>query len=348
MALGIASGLANYVDQLSQPIISRAVLEAQTVKAGKIISGIKYAQQINIMELNPFYVQNNTAANSQTAGFNDSGTTILSAVTLTVCPLKIEQQFFLETLENIWYGQLMKAGSYVESVPSFEEAFMSQLAKVTSQYTDYALWFGGYAPAQGSNAHSADTVGNTGVVSACNGILTNIFNTSQSGSVTTVTYSGTPTVGNIGGIIDAIVAALPDNMVGLPNISIWCKPQYFTFYKQYLKNLNNGGGNYHFDPNSLGSNRTDELSLNIPYSENIILRATPGLTSWAGGASTVSGQGFQGFVCTNDENLLIGVDLENDYEGTDIWYSLDYQQLRTRTKFKIGGNIALATQVVVY
>lgn len=343
MALSIASGLPNYVDQLSQPIISRAVLEAVTVKQGRLITGIKYAEQINILELNPYTVQNNTVAN---AGFNDSGTTILSAVTLTVCPLKIENQFFLETLENIWYGQLMKKGSYLETAPSFESAFMSQLAKATSQYTDYALWNGSYVPS-GANSHSGDTAGNTGVVAACTGLLNVLFNTSASASTTIVSYSGAPTSVTIGTIINSIVSSIPDNMLMEESISIWCKPSYIDMYKIYLQSLNNGGGNYHFDPKVQGSDKTGDLAVNIPYRSNVVLRGTPGLNGWNGNAAA-SGNGYQGFICTNDENLLIGVDLENDYEGTDVWFSLDYAQLRARTKFKIGGQVALASQVVIY
>lgn len=341
MAVITPSTLINYVDQISQPLISRAILEAQTVKIGRLITGIKYAEQINILELNPFNMQINNLAN---AGFNDTGTTIVSAVTLVVCPLKSDNQFFLETLENIWMGQLLKAGSYLENAPIFEEQFAMQLGKAVSQFTDLALWTGGYIPG-GANSHSADTAGNTGVIGSCQGILYNLYNTSASGNTTVVSYSGVPTQGTIYGIVNAMVAAIPDNMLMLPNLSIWCKPSYVNMYKQALINLGNGTGNFHFFVQ--GADQTSDLNIRIPGNENVVLRGTPALAGWAGNASA-SGNGYQGFVLTNDENLLIGVDLENDSESLDIWYSLDFQMLRTRVKLKIGGQIALATQAIVY
>lgn len=331
--------LSVYVDQLSQPIISRAVIESQTAKYIDVITGVKYAEQINILDINPFVVMPNNAANN---GFTDTGTTILSAVTAIACPLKINNSFILEganSLEQIWYGQLMKAGSGQESAPSFEEAFMNQLAKYASLAVDYTLWLGGYVPS-GANAHSGDTAGNTGYLAGCNGILTQLYNTSASGSVKTVTYSGTPTQANIYTIIETMIANLPDDMLQLNNISIWCKPSYIDMYKRALFALNNNTGNYWIDPAS-SSDATSTLNITIPGRSNIVLRGTPGLAGQ-------SGNGYQGFVMSNDNNLALITDLQNDYERTKVWFSNDFEQLRASTFFKAGGIAKITSQVIVY
>lgn len=232
------SNLTSYVDQLSQPIISKAILEANTAKYIDVIQGVKYAEQINILDINPFIVMPNSVG---TNGFTDSGTTILSAITAVACPLKIQNSFILEganSLESFWYGQLMKAGSYQENAPQFEAAFMDLLAKYTSQATDYVTWFGGYVPS-GANAHSGDTAGNTGYLASCQGILYQIFNTAVSAQTVTVSYTGSPTLANIENIIENIIASIPDNMLGLENISIWCKPSYVDVYKRMLIANNN-------------------------------------------------------------------------------------------------------------
>ncbi|HWY35505.1 MAG TPA: hypothetical protein VNX68_12740 [Nitrosopumilaceae archaeon] len=333
-------GLASYVDQLSQPLISRAVLEARTAQFIDVIQGVKYAEQINILDINPFVVMANNQSNQ---GFIDSGTTIISGITAVACPLKIQNSFVLEGiggLEQIWYGMLLKSGSYTESAPAFEEAFMSQLQKYTSQAVDYVLWLGGYIPG-GSNAHSADTSGGgAGYLGGCVGILNQLYNTAASASTTTVTYSGAPTQATIYAIIEGIVAAIPSNMLMLPNISIWCQPAYIDMYKRALFALNNNTGNYWINP-AFSSQATSDLDIQIPGRSNITLRGTPGLAG-------SSGAGFQGFVCSNDNNLALITDLMNDYERTQVWFSNDFDQLRATTKFKAGGIAKITAQVIVY
>ncbi len=355
MALNLAA-LTSYVDQLSQPIISKAVLESNTAKYIDVFQGVKYSDAINILDINPYAIQANNVANQ---GFNDSGTTTMTQINVVACPLKIQNSFVLEGtggLEQIWYGMLMKKGSYQESAPQFEEAFMNQLAKYTSQAVDVTLWMGSYNPLVSIlgtgwttattptlGAHSADTAGNTGVfLPGCQGLLYNILNVTgaTNSGATIVTYSGAPTSANIYGIIESIVGALPSNMLGLENISIWCQPSYVDMYKRALIANNN----FHYFVQ--GSEATSNLNITIPGRSNITLRGTIGLAGSAAGST--GGNGYQGFICTNDDNLVMATDNMNDYEGTKIWFSNDYDQLRATTKFKVGGQIKFPSQIVVY
>lgn len=358
MALNLTQ-LTQYVDQESQGLISKAVLEANTVKYIDIWSGIKYAEAVNILDINPYIVQSNNAAS---AGFTDSGTTVLYQVNAVACPLKIQNQFALEGvngLEQYWIGMVMKAGSYVEDVPQFEEAFMSLLQKYTMQAIDYVVWLGSYNPnailysamtVTGSSysgpGHSSDTAGTGttgtyGYLGGCQGILYNLLNVAAAnGSATTITYSGAPTVATIYNQIETIVGALPSNVLGLDNLSIWCPVTYVDYYKRALFALNNNTGNYWIDPAG-SSTTTGNLNMPIPGRANITLRGTIGLNG-------PTGNGYQGFVCTNDDNLVFITDLQNDYEGTKIWYSYDFDQLRATTKFKAGGQVKFPSQVVIY
>lgn len=343
MALNLAS-LTQYVDQLGQKLISKAVLESNTMKYIDIFRGIKYAEAVNILDINPFIVQSNNAAS---AGFTDSGTTVLTQVNVIACPLKIQSQFALEGvngLEQIYYGMLMKAGSNVESVPSFEEAFCSQLVKYTSQAVDYIVWDASYNPFSAGwlsgSTHLTDTAGTGttgtyGYLGGCQGILYNLLNVAAQSGATFVTYSGAPTQATIYNIVDQMVASIPNNMLGLENISIWCQPAYVDMYKRALIANNN----FHYF--TQGSEVTSNLNITIPGRSNISLRGTIGLAG-------PTGAGFQGFVLTNDDNLVGAVDLEGDYESIKIWYSLDFDQLRSVCKFKAGGAVKFPIQVVIY
>ncbi len=351
MALDL-SALKQYVDELSQPIISKAILEANTAKYIDIFQGVKYAEAIQILDNNPFSVIANNTANM---GFTDSGTTTMTEIAAVACPLKINKSFQLVGtggLEMVWYGQLMKAGANQEDAPKFEEAFLSLLAKQTSQAVDFVTWLGSYNPlaityaaTSGSTGvtnsfqHSADTAGNTGYLSTCQGILYNLLNVAASSGSTIVTYSGAPTVSTVYAIIEAIVGAIPSNMLGLQNISIWCQPAYVDMYKRALIANNN----FHYFVQ--GSEATSDLNIQIPGRSNIHLRGTIGLAG-------ASGNGYQGFITSNDDNLVLITDLLNDYEKAIVWWSDDFEQLRTTVKFKAGGQVKLgqqpATQVIIY
>lgn len=357
MALNI-NALTLYVDQIQQELVSKAVLESQTMKHISLFTGIKYSESVNILDQNPFIVQTNNASSN---GFTDSGTTLFTQVNVQVCPLKMQNSFILEgngSIEQYYLGMWMKKGSSQEDFPSMEEAFVNQVLKYISQATDSALWIGSYNPlnlqytaqtngvaysAYSLSGHSQDsagtgTTGNYGFLSGCNGLLYNILNNTANSGATAIVYSGAPTVGNIGVILNSMVSAIPANMLMLENISIWAQPGYVDMYRQYLINQNN----YHYFVQD--SDSTGDLNITIPGRRNVTLRGTPGLANLSAGG----GNGYQGFILTNDDNLVAGTDMTHDFETIKFWYSDDYDQLRCVCKWKIGGQVKFPVQVVVY
>lgn len=65
------------------------------------------------------------------------------------------------------------------------------------------------------------------------------------------------------------------------------------------------------------------------------LRGVPGLN------------GKDQMVASDPENLFYGVDMANDAETFDLWYSKDHQEFRLVIKFNMGAQIAFPDQVVV-
>jgi hypothetical protein len=347
MAINIA-GLSTYVDQVSNPLISKAILESNTMKFIDVFQDIKYSQSINVIDLNPFTVQANSLANN---GFNDSGTIVLNQINIESCPLKIQSSYILEgsgSIEQTYLGMLMKSGSQETEFPSFEEAFMELQMKHTSQAVDYALWLGSYNPYSiqysatsntGQTGHLSDspgtgTTGTYGYLGGCQGLLYNILNNTSNSGATTLAYSGAPTIGTIYTILDQMTGLIPNNMLMESNISIWCQPAYVDMYRRALINLNL----FHYQPDSF---ETGDLNLTIIGRNNVTLRGTIGLAG-------PTGNGYQGFILSNDQNLVAGVDNLSDYNKTQLWYSWDFQQLRSSTSFKIGGQVKFPVQVVVY
>ena len=89
MALDLSS-LTAYVDQLSSELISRTILEGQTIKHISVQPGIKHSMALNELE-HTLVVQSD---NCSSAGFLDSGTTTLSQRNITVCPIKLKPSYF--------------------------------------------------------------------------------------------------------------------------------------------------------------------------------------------------------------------------------------------------------------
>lgn len=332
MALNLG-GLSAYVDQLSSELISRTILEGETIKHISIQPGIKYSMALNELE-HSLTVQSD---NCSSAGFLDSGTTTLSQRNITVCPIKLNNQYCIYGsggLSDYWMGQLMKAGSYHDTIPSFEESFIGYIIKLWNQEIDKNLWVGSYKSAFSTNSHSADTF-SVGYQNNCTGLLYNIFNTSASASTVTTTYSGTPTAANAIAIVDAMVANIPEDILIEDDLVIFVAPQTVQNYKMALKNSNN----FHFyvsdSTNADGSAKTNTLTQMVPGT-NIQMVGVIGL------------KGFNGMILSKASNFVMGTDLLNDFENIHVYYSEDYDSLRIFGRFRMGSQIKFPQYVVTY
>jgi hypothetical protein len=330
------SALNRWVDEQSSDLLHRTILDGRLAKHGRIIPGIKYQYKLNILDDNFAFVADTVSG----AGFGTGiSATTLSQRALTVCSLKTEKQFAINgdnSLSQYWIQFLMKPGAYQENLP-WEQKFTAFIEKELQQQVDGALVLGGYVPV---GAHSADTAGSfVQGTTACQGLLYNLYNTADSASTITVTYSGAPTPSTIYNILKAMVKATPQDILGRDDITIWCQPSYVTMLKQALID-NNNFGYFVQTPNT---NTPDGLSQVMPGFDNIMVRATPGF-----GLST---NGYQGFILVANEHLCIGTDLGSadlDRGELRLWYSEDYDSYRMRFRTRLGCNVQQPTQVVVY
>lgn len=353
--LADVSTLTNYVDELSNAIISKALLIGNTMKYCKIYTGIKQSQTIPILDVLPFVVQLN---NSQNAGFNDQGTIPNTEVHITVCDVKVNMGVYLtgsQGLETKWFGMKMKPGSYQTQFNEFSEAFIKQLMLYVNQATDQMLWLGGYNPLQitipnlnggvqpaaqtgaswTTSVHSGDTYYGTttalNYLSACTGVLQSLLNVTNSGTTgSTTLVTSAITKSNIYNIIDTMCNSIPANMISVSDgMSIWGDVRFVELYKSALLSLNL------FNYPVLGSPETGDLHIQLPNRANVWLRGTYGLV------------GYNGLVLTNNDNIAFGCDLENDTERIVNWYSDDFEQLRFSMFWKGAGTITFPVQCVL-
>ena len=71
----------------------------------------------------------------------------------------------------------------------------------------------------------------------------------------------------------------------------------------------------------------------------------PGTSTQIHGVAGLNGQ--DEMIAANPENIYFGVDMENDEEKFDLWYSQDNQEFRLAINFNIGVQVAFPDEVVV-
>jgi len=165
MALNLGN-VSAYLDQLSQPLMHKALLQGVTNKYIKIIPNVFSQVSINLIDQSSPFSTSVVADNLTNLGFTDAGSATTTQVNITVCPLKFQQQYpiyaqgGIETtyLMYLYDAQRLK-GSYHDTIPTFEEKWTDMLIKYINQQVDTTEWIGSYAPTFSGftgNAHSGD------------------------------------------------------------------------------------------------------------------------------------------------------------------------------------------------
>lgn len=137
---------------------------------------------------------------------------------------------------------------------------------------------------------------------------------------TAVTSSATTTYGKVVDVYKAIPVSVLDKAV------IFVGMDTFRNLKADITAANL----YHFEPEV---NR-EELSLILPDSVNTKVVAVSGLN------------GTGAIVAADPANLFYGVDMQDDAESFDLWYSKDNAEFRLKICFNAGTQIAFPDQVV--
>lgn len=316
------SNLTKYVDQVSGRLIHQILLEGVTAKYVTVQPTVKYSESINLLS-NTLFLQDGTC------GWNTSGTTTLTQRNITVCPLKVNQNFCLygsNSIEQYWTGMMMKAGSGANggTLP-FEEVFTDYLAKQTQQEVEKLIWKGSYNPA--GTVYSADTAGGS---QSCTGFLKVL--TDASATTVNIAYAGVISASNAITIVDAIVAAIPADIIAQEDIIIFASPAVVQFYKLAIRNANA----YHYFVED--ANDVNSITQRVPGYGRIKMVGTVGLT------------GTNRLVCSYASNFYIGTDLVSEIDPAvfKVFYAVEADELRYLSRLKVGVQVAFPQHIVVY
>jgi hypothetical protein len=239
-------------------------------------------------------------------GFTNEGTTILSQQPLTVCPLKVNESICLDTLEQYYTQYMMNPGSYNTQIP-FEETYVLDKIANISSLIDTLIWQG-----------DTSLTGQTGL---CDGYIT-LAETTYSGSVINGNTSSATaiTANNIISLIDDMSASINVNIINMDDLYLYVGYDTYRTYQIALRNANL----FHYNGQQ---DQGENFSQLIP-GQNIRVIALKGLN------------GTNKMFLSTKSNMYYGVDMLNDYENFELFFSQDFQEVRMVAKWKMGVNAA--------
>lgn len=245
-------------------------------------------------------LNSNLVVQEGTCGWNSSGSTIYTQRDIAVCQYKVNESLCPADLNNYWLGQLLTPGSTPETVP-FEQQISELKVAQISQYVENLMW----------GASSATT---------CFSGFKELF--AQQGSGTTTVTGGIVVTGQTAissttalAQIDALVEQIPDDIVDRTDLVIFMS---HANYRKYLINYRTANY-YHYNP----ENSYEDFKTFHPAT-NILVHPVGGLN----GSNLV--------VLVPAGYMFMGVDLLSDQESLKMFYSVDFDEVRLRSNFKIG------------
>lgn len=134
MAINTQS-LTTYVDEQRLPLLRNAVLGARTAKHFNLMTGVKGATSLNLLNTTV------TFGDGSTCGWNEAGASTLSQRTLTPGAIKVNMSFCDKQLLKTWMNYNVRVSAGQKTLP-FEEDFMAGVGEGIAQNLEVALWQG--------------------------------------------------------------------------------------------------------------------------------------------------------------------------------------------------------------
>jgi len=302
------NGLTAYVNQERMNLIKKMILGGRSMNFLTIQPDIKSAASINLLS-------SNLVAQAGGCGFTDAGQTILTQNTLNVCPLKVNESICIDTLEQYYTQAMLAPGSY-DTDFGFEQLYVEEKVSQISSLIDTLIWIG-----------DTSLTGQTGL---CDGFVT----LAESAAYSAQTIDGNTsnataiTANNIITLVDNMVAAVPVNIIANDDLYLYMGYDTYRLYALALRNANL----FHYTG---AEDQGEQFSQMIPGT-NVRAIAVKGLN------------GTNKMFLSAKSNLYAGVDLMSDYENLEIFYSMDFQEVRVVAKWKSGVNAAFWDYVVYF
>ena len=325
MATFSLGGLSAYTEENKADIVTKSILGARTMGLIDVRAGIKSAMKIPILD---------TTSNFQVGGscaFNTSGTTTVTQTTITPVALKLNMSWCPSELEAYFTQKYLKAGALYsgtyDSQDGIDNLFFTAITDRVQAYinkqVEAMLWLGNTATTADPN------------LKLMNGFIKTIDTAATAVAATPVAAI---TLSTVREIFEEIIFQKIPNAILNDNPVVFCSQEDYRLLlnKLWVDNL------YHYIPTS-GENAG--LELTYPGS-NVKVIAVSGLNA-DNGTGLPTAAKHRIFAGTAN-NFVVGVDLENDIQNFDLWYSKDNREVRMVMDFKLGVANHFTDQIVQY
>jgi hypothetical protein len=246
----------------------------------------------------------------QACAFNASGSTTLTQRTITVGKSKAEMKWCENDLETKFTSEKLKKGSTYDSLTYNTQIIEDTMQRIAKKQ-EICMWLG-------------DTASGDQNLKQFDGFVKIIGAANIGGTYSGTTWSVSASRTIIQGILNLVVA-LPDVWRGGSNndLKFFCSPEVAQNYrtKLVIDNL------YHITGT--------EQKLYVEGTD-IEIVSVPGLS------------GTKYIYAMESSNMYAGVDLQNEQESYDVWFSKDNQELRFSAKWKLGCQVAFPLRICKY
>jgi hypothetical protein len=255
-------------------------------------------------------LNSNLVVSEGTCGWDASGSTIYTQRNITTCQYKVNESLCPRELSDYWLGQLLQPGDYNETVP-FEEEISILKTQQISKYCENLIWGAQSATTSFSGFKELFARVGTGNTTTTGGIVV----TGQTAIASSTALAQ----------VDNLIEAIPDDVVDRTD---WVVFMSHANYRKYLINYRTANY-YHFNPE--GS--YEEFKTFHPAT-NILVHPVGGLNN-------------SNLVCLVPAGyMVLGVNLLSDAETLKMWYAVDYDEVRLRSNFNLGVQIAWPEYVI--
>jgi len=255
-------------------------------------------------------IENNITFQDDSCSRSPSGTSTFTQRKIEVGKIAVHMDFCPKDLEAKYTQTRVKAGSNQDELP-FEEIFTADIADQIARNLEIAIWQG-------------DTQSGNPNLNKFDGILAHL---DDAGNY----IDGNPsdieeiTAANVEDVVDAVYLAIPAEIVTESDVAIMMGTDVFRTYAKALRDSNL----FHYD------GEATNFELVLPGT-NVRLYGLNGLN----GTDTI--------VAGRLSNFYVGVDLEDEEEDFELWYSKDDRVMKFTSAFKYGTQVAFPDEVVLW
>jgi hypothetical protein len=295
----VVSTITGFTDQTSTELMMKALVGGTTAKVSNVKLGIKGTQQIQILDSSPVF-------QAGACGWNATGSTSFSQISLTVCPERINESLCPDALYSTYQSLLLQKGETEESVP-FELQIAELKVKQIQQRIEQKLW---QATTSGGDCFN-------GFKSLIVTGATSVANSSGAAFSASAAYG---TSGNPITEVDKLISALDDNAQAMEDLVVFMSYANYRLYVQALTKAN-------FFQNYIGSSTQiggEANAFAVHPNSTVKVYPTLGLN---GSGKVVIGPA---------QYFVVGFDALSDHEKLDMWWSRDNDEIRIRGNYNYG------------